>query len=48
MATAPISTMAAILYLLDPYDAVSDWYGALGYPDDIAVVRKTHAAILKN
>ena len=48
MATAPISTMAAILYLLDPYDAVPGWYGVLGYPDDIAVLRKTHAAILRN
>ena len=47
--TAPISDqMAAILYLLDPYDAVPDWYGVLGYPDDIAVLRKTHAAILRN
>jgi hypothetical protein len=33
---------------LDPYDAVPDWYGVLGYPDDIAVLRKTHAAILRN
>ncbi len=40
--------LAAILYLLDPYDAVPDWYGVLGYPDDIAVLRKTHAAILRN
>jgi uncharacterized membrane protein YkvA (DUF1232 family) len=40
--------LAAILYLLDPYDAVPDWYGVSGYPDDIAVLRKTHAAILRN
>ena len=39
--------LAAILYLLDPYDAVPDRYGVLGYPDDIAVLSKTHA-ILRN
>ena len=40
--------LAAILYLLDPYDAVPDRYGVLGYRDDIAVLHKTHDAILRN
>ena len=40
--------LAAILYLLDPYDAVPDRYGVLGYRDDIAVLHKTHDGILRN
>ena len=39
--------LASFLYLLDPFDAVPDRYGVLGYRDDIAVLHKTHAAILR-
>jgi uncharacterized membrane protein YkvA (DUF1232 family) len=37
--------LAAILYLLDPYDAVHDRHGVIGYVDDVRVVRQAHAAV---
>ena len=37
--------LAAILYLLDPYDAVPDRFGIVGYSDDIAVIRQARAAL---
>ena len=39
------SALAAILYLMDPYDAVYDLYGAIGFSDDTLLIRKTHAAL---
>lgn len=39
------TALAAILYLLDPYDAVPDRYGIVGYRDDIAVIRRIRAAL---
>lgn len=38
-----LAALTAILYLLDPYDAVPDRYGIVGYNDDIAVIRRTRA-----
>jgi uncharacterized membrane protein YkvA (DUF1232 family) len=34
--------LAAILYLLDPYDAIHDRHGVMGYVDDIKVVGEAH------
>ncbi len=31
--------IAALLYLLDPYDAIHDRHGVLGYSDDVSVVK---------
>ena len=36
--------LAAIIYLLDPYDAVHDRYGVIGHVDDIKVVRDAYSA----
>jgi hypothetical protein len=38
-----LHALEAIIYLLDPYDAVHDRHGALGYADDIRVIRDAHA-----
>jgi hypothetical protein len=35
--------MAAILYLLDPYNAIHDRHGVLGYADDIRVIQEALA-----
>jgi hypothetical protein len=40
--------LAAILYLLDPYDAVHDRHGVMGYLDDIKIVREAHAYACNN
>lgn len=34
--------IAALLYLLDPYDAIHDRHGVLGYVDDIEVIQEAH------
>lgn len=38
-----LCALEAVLYLLDPYDAVHDRHGVLGYADDIRVIREAHA-----
>lgn len=38
-----LHALEAILYLLDPYDAVHDRHGEMGYADDIRVIREAHA-----
>ncbi len=38
--------LSALLYLLDPYDAIHDCHGVLGYADDITVIKETCRDIL--
>lgn len=40
--------IAALLYLLDPYDAIPDRHGVLGHADDIEVIREAHRDICVN
>ena len=40
-----LCALEAILYLLDPYDAVHDRYGLLGYQDDAMIIREAHAQV---
>lgn len=40
-----LCALEAILYLLDPYDAVHDRYGLLGYQDDAIVIRDAYAQV---
>ena len=41
--TSRTCALAAIIYLLDPYDALHDRYGNFGYTDDIAFIRNAHS-----
>ena len=40
--------LSALLYLLDPYDAIHDCHGVLGYADDITVIKETCRDICAN
>ena len=37
--------LGALLYFLDPYDAVHDRHGTLGYLDDVEAIRRAHSAV---
>lgn len=40
-----IDAIAALVYLLNPYDDIFDRHDGIGYQDDISVVRQTFAAL---
>jgi uncharacterized membrane protein YkvA (DUF1232 family) len=41
--TRRASALAAIVYLLDPYDAIHDRYGVVGHTDDVKVIGEAHS-----
>lgn len=40
-----IYALAALLYLLNPYDSIYDRFPAFGFKDDIEVIRKAHSKL---
>jgi hypothetical protein len=40
-----IQAIAALLYLLNPYDDLYDFHDGIGYQDDIAQIRQVHASL---
>lgn len=40
-----IRAIAALLYLLNPYDALYDFHDGIGFQDDIAKIRQVHAFV---
>lgn len=40
-----IQAIAALLYLLNPYDDLYDFHDGIGYQDDIAQLRRAHASL---
>jgi uncharacterized membrane protein YkvA (DUF1232 family) len=43
--TRRASALAAILYLLDPYDAVHDRHGVFGHSDDVTIIAEAHSKL---
>jgi len=41
-----IRAIAALLYLLNPYDDLYDFHDGIGYEDDIARIRQVHKSLL--
>lgn len=39
--------ITALVYLLDPYDAIHDCHGVLGYADDMRVIKQAHDELLR-
>ena len=40
-----LQAIAALLYLLNPYDDLYDFHDGIGYQDDIAQIRQVHASL---
>ena len=38
-------SLEALLYLVDPFDAIRDCYGVEGFKDDIEVIRSAHEKV---